>query len=313
MNLTFLLLTFAASALAAPIHPAFQQAQLGNWLTVNNACFSSLITPGLCVSDGKLAAVPAPAGNFASAAFLTVDGVVYQASDPSDVSGPNADGQACPNAEAIPCGDTYTGGAASMSGLDVSMQYRARPEVFRALATFSNPGALPVNSVVEFASILDYVNRTLETSSGDGVFSANDQWGLVSAPFGATPGDNGRAAAYIAYGNGAPLTPFAGFSTGPLNADAWRSQFAVTVNPGETVRLLFFLRIATSRTAALGSLPALPGIAATDPLLADLSPATLAQIANYDFQAPVAAIPEPSTLALCCGAALCLIAVRSRR
>jgi hypothetical protein len=273
---------------SAPINPT-TFANLLPWDNIANNCRND--GTGLCIRD---------AGNdpYDGAGHLRVNGINYSASNPSDLTG-----------------NTYTGGVASIAGLDVSLQYTAiDTSLLRALAIFTNPGSSAINTTFEFESNsgADTRMQFITSSSGDTAFTTADMWVLVDDN---NLTGNDPSTLYVIFGPGAVSSPVAALNTTTYNLSApqgVRSQFNLSVGAGQTVRYMFFLGLAD--TAANGTtlaqqFNANPGSA----LLAGLSQSDLDSIQNFNLKAaanPGAEVPEPSTMAL---AAVGLLAVLARR
>ncbi|MBA3972738.1 MAG: hypothetical protein C0504_00815 [Candidatus Solibacter sp.] len=271
---------------AAPVNPGVT-VNSGVWTQIGNNCRGN--GTGFCVAD-------AIADSYDGAAHLRVNGANYSASNPSDLTG-----------------NTYTGGAASMSGLDVSLQYTFLDStLMRALATFTNPTTGLISTSFEFESNsgADSSMQFVTTSSGDAIFSAADMWAVVDDG-NLSGGDTSTL--YVFFGPGAPSTPNAVFNTttfvGAGNQGV-RAQFNLDVAAGQTLRYLFFLGLdntAAGATALAQQFNSNPGPA----LLGGLSPSELNSIQNFNFG--VSEIPEPSTVAMAAAGLVALLALRRRR
>ncbi len=277
-------LAFAALGLGAPINPNvlidYGNPGFSSWTGIGNVC------GGMGISDAFIASQP---DAFDCAARLRVAGVDYVAPNPSDFFN-----------------NIYTGGVVPMSGLDVSMQYYMFITLLRVSAIFTNPGFNPITTSFEFESNsgADSAMQFVATSSGDTLFSTADRWVVVddNSTSGGDP-----STVFILYGPGAANTPTGAAATTTFDSagnQGVRSTFNVTVNPGQTVRFLFFIGL--QETAADGIATA-ELLASGERLVSEMTAAELAEVANFR----IAPVPEPSTYAMVAGGVV-MAAVRRR-
>lgn len=276
----------AGSAQAVPVAPgAFQTLTAGG-----GGAFTGVhINPfrGMTTNDANISG----GGGFDaydSANILLVDGNIYQPGT-ADLTGL-----------------TYTGGTASISGLDVTLQYQADPTnpLLRSFASFTNPTGSAIDTTITWQHNLGADGGTAirNSSSGDTIFGIDDRW-LVTSDAG--PFD--PITSFYWYGPDAVeesttltamTTTFNSFGNqGP------RAEYELSIDPGATVSLLWFSGLTDRQLGLAGGV----GVASTlmddlddltlgDPLLAGLSDAELGRVANFRFGAQ--AVPEPGMLAL---------------
>ena len=132
----------------------------------------------------------------------------------------------------------------SMLGLDVSVEQRfyAAGDMARVLATYTNPSDAPITVVTgAFTNYGSDSNTILEAdSSGDGNVTADDTW-IVT-------GDGGWSDPVVTKAwatAGAALQPGFAALNQPFFESAGYSAaaFALTVEPGETAHLAYFVKI----------------------------------------------------------------------
>lgn len=272
-----------AAVWANPVDPSvgvdiFNSPTKG-WLAVGNFC------PGLCIAD---ATFDGQGDAYDGAAWLHVGGVSYAASNPSDYFNL-----------------VYTGGVASMSGLNVSMQYYTFVGLVRVMVVFSNPGTSAISTDFSFEtdSGADGGMQIISTGSGDNLFTTAD--GFVVVDDGDTAGGD-PATSFLLFSPGAANTPTGAFTTTSLGGSGIRSDFNLTVSPGQTSRFLFFLGLNSTAAEAAASTAFLAGIPGA--LTSGMSFEELTEVQNFN----VANVPEPGTLAQCAAGAALVLLLRRR-
>lgn len=292
MQRLFVLSSLLATAplWAAPINPsAFSTPDINGWENVGNNCRNN--GTGFCVSD---------AGDdlMDGGAHLRVNGQNYVAPNPSDLTG-----------------NVYTGGVVNMAGLDVSMQYAfLDPTMMRALVVFHNPSASVLATTFEFESNsgADSAMQIVTSSDGNSNFTTADMWIVVDD---GNLSGNDTAGVYVMFGPGAANTPSGALTTTSFiagGANGIRSQFNVSVNPGQTSRFLFFIGwndTATGATTLAQQFNSLPGAS----MLSGLSQAELNSVQNFNLAANSGDIPEPGTWVLLAGGLATLALYRRQR
>jgi hypothetical protein len=288
----FLLSSILATAplWAAPINPANPVPLINTWEGIGNNCRTN--GTGLCVADGGDDLLD-------GGAHLRVNGQNYLASNPSDRTG-----------------NFYDGGVTNMGGLDVSMQYAfLDPTLMRAIVIFHNPSSSLLATSFEFESNsgADGAMQIVSSSDGNTSFTTADMWLVVDDAL-LSGGDT--AGVYVMFGPGAANTPSGAFTTTSITAggaNGVRSEFNVSVNPGQTSRFLFFIGWNTTATGAttlaqqFNSLP-------DSSRLVGLSQAELNTIQNFNLAAAGSSdVPEPGTWALLTGGLAALAVYRRRR
>ena len=261
---------------AAPINPnaSFPSVAGGggaNWISIGNFGGGA----GFGIAD---ASIGGQSDAYDIGGNLQVGGTTYVAPNPSDLTG-----------------NLYTGGVASVNGLNTSLQYffdNASP-IVRSLATFTNPGGAAVTRTITWQNNLgaDASTQVTGSSSGDTTFGINDRW-VTTDDVNTGAGD--PATYFALYGPGALVPTSATFLTTTFlaaGAQGVRAEYMLTVGAGQTVSLLFFNGIDTTTANALAAVTQFDNLSATDPLLAGVD---LSQVANWD----IAQIPEPGTLGI---------------
>jgi hypothetical protein len=273
-----------APALAAPVgFPQDLVAGGGTWQVRNNCGTDNGLpvggtvdgSPGLCILDAALAA---DIDAFSRALEVWVDDTIFVAPALVDLTG-----------------QTLTAGPVTMSGLDVTVQYRASSTggtTLRTLASFQNPAAIPVTATVKWVSNVGAgPAQTIEgTANGNASFSRNDAW-VVSSD-----GAEGDAVnTFVLFGPSAGsrsprVTPSEASQTVFTNGgtEGFLITYAVTVPPGGTRRLLFFNQIASTvelalRRVALFTETHVSNAPDLTSLVTDLTAIERSQILNWDF------------------------------
>lgn len=204
-------------------------------------------------------------------------------------------------------GNRVTAGPASLSGLDVSMEYLFSDviEAGRILATFTNPTGSPITVSVDVPANFgsDGSTTIVTTSSGDTTFSLADQWAI-------TWDNSTEINTSVFYGPNGGVLPTAFTQTvfdcaGPEGLGA---TFDFTVPAGATQRLMFFAGIAeidgtgdsdtANATANAQQFNQFETIDAS--LTSDLTPDQIASVLNWSpaTAAPATSVPTLSTWAL---------------
>jgi hypothetical protein len=217
------------------------------------------------INDASLLS-PSMSDAYDGAGWVSVNGSFYGAPSPADLTG-----------------NTYTAGVVSMSGLDVSMQFYIDPtsDIARQMLVLSNPSGSPISVPVQWfsGSGADGNFAVFSSSSGDAIFTAADRWLVTQDTSGNDP-----VTSYGLFGTGAAVAPSAANTVG----DIMTATYNVTVNGGQTVRLLWFYGLSSSLGTGQAESFELT------PVLTGLSESDLSEVVNYD----VVATPEPGTLSM---------------
>jgi FG-GAP-like repeat len=234
------------------------------------------LSAGVAIEDGTLGMLPLQ-DSFDNGLVVFVDGTVVSAGATDLVDR---------------TGQTITVPAQGISGLNVTLQYRAvaSSATLRAIVTLANPTADPIVTTVTAATNVgaDAASVIDGTSNGDVSFTTADRWVVTSD---STPCCFRPAIIHVLAGPGATglstasttVFQFTNNGTTPVdNGEGILGAFNVTVPGGATRSLMFFTQL--HATAA----DALTGAAAFDSnptgeLVADLTAEQLAQLVNFDF------------------------------
>ena len=250
--------------------------------------------------------VHAPGGRGMNTGDANVDGGAGGNDAYDDANNLLVDGNSYAPATADLTGQTYTGGAQNIGGIDVTLQYQANPTLplLRSFGSFANTTGSSIDTTITWQHNLGAdSNTTIQaSSSGDTIFGIDDRWLVTS-----DTGPNDPITSFYWYGSGTPdeTTTLASMTTTFVNAgdQGPRAEYQLSIDPGATVSLLWFSGLADRRFGfddGVGELANLmsdiDNLALGSPLLAGLSNAELNQVANFDFGAQ--AVPEPGTLAL---------------
>lgn len=217
----------------------------------------------------------------------------------------------------IVSGRNLTLATAGAAGLGVGLQYYLDTAItMRMMAVFSNPSASPISVPVDLVTNLGSNNATtiVGTSSGDSVFTTADRW-IVTDDNDDDRGD--PAVTHVLYGPGTPsVTPS---STGMTvfnsnGTEGVTARYQLTVNPGETARLMFFHQL--NFTSADGLNNAWPfasnSALQSAQLLEGLTSEELTSIRNWQFNSDTL-VPEPASFGLFLPALMLLGIVARKR
>lgn len=186
-------------------------------------------------------------------------------------------------------GNTVTFAAQSLFGLNTSLQYyiASGSATARILLTLQNTGGSTITVPVDYLTNSGADGGTVYkgTSSGDTGFTTADRW-VVSDEAGDGGGDPANTT--VIAGPGSPAVTPSSVSTTVFDCagtEGVRATFNLTVGAGQTRSLLFFQQLNPTTTAALANAPLFFN---TNPpqggdLLAGLTSAQLAQVANWNF------------------------------
>jgi hypothetical protein len=198
-------------------------------------------------------------------------------------------------------GNVVTAGPVSMSGLNVTVQYRFSTvnQTARILVTLQNPTGAPIAVPVAIPVNVGSNGSTavLATSSGDLVVTSADRW-LVSWD------GSSEINTIVFYGPGAGVVPT--ISSPVFNCagpEGWGATYNVSVPAGGTVSVMTIAGVGgtvgtvDTSAAAISNAPQFDSTSSavmTD-LLSDLTPTQIAQIVNWAaVAAPVASIAVPT-------------------
>lgn len=183
-------------------------------------------------------------------------------------------------------GTTVTTDIASISGLDVQVEYHffTTRRVVRAMFTFTNPTAADISlTALTGGQTGRSSNFPQATSDGDTTIEDSDQWYIVSSePTGTElPGGGQPILTFSRYSLGAPVIPTN--SNIPNGSDDYSFQYTTTVPAGETIRIVTFVELSLNVTSAKAGAPDFEGLNALDAagLLVGLDAAARNQIVNY--------------------------------
>jgi hypothetical protein len=153
-------------------------------------------------------------------------------------------------------GDTVFAGPVSLSGLSTDVRYEFfsnRPAV-RALYSFANPSGSPIDATVviggEYGSDDDAIVQ--DTSSGDAVITAADGWYVTSD---GTPPGSDPDITVSRFGGGASIMPTTVNVPGSGANDYFTESFDISVPPGGTCRIAFFVELSSSVENAVANAP----------------------------------------------------------
>jgi hypothetical protein len=238
---------------------------------------TSDFSPGLTVDTTTLGTKD---DAFDNGLTVWVDNVIFALPDPPatvDVTGP-----------------VVTAGPVLLSGLNVTVEYRAiqTSPTLRTLVSFQNPTASPISVTVSWVSnVGSDAQTTVEgSSSGDTTFNTADRW-LVTSGGALDPTDVINT--FVLGGPGSPVSPRTAASlTAFTDAGGGGSQgvtttYGVTVPAGETRYLLFFNQVSETPAAALTAAAVFnDNPLLTSDFMAGIVDAQLPHILNWDFLAP---------------------------
>ncbi|MFO0804296.1 MAG: Calx-beta domain-containing protein [Gemmataceae bacterium] len=184
-------------------------------------------------------------------------------------------------------GNTVDFATQSISGLNSTAQYyiASSSATARVLLTLSNPTAAPITVPVDYLTNFgsDGATAIQGTSDGDTTFTAADRWLVTDDGPGGDPANT-----TVLFGSGTPaITPVGVSSTVFSNAGTQgaRATFNVTVDPGQTLSLMFFQKLNDTTANALTEAPTFfdTNPALGSDLLSGLTGTQLSQIVNWDF------------------------------
>ncbi|MEM6258399.1 MAG: PEP-CTERM sorting domain-containing protein [Planctomycetota bacterium] len=194
-------------------------------------------------------------------------------------------------------GTLVTFNTVTLSGLDSRLQYffDADAPVVRSVASFENTTGSAITATVRYGGNLgsDSLTTILATSSGDTAFTVGDRWTLTDDT-GTTSSTPDPDVTTVWYGPGSPLVTPSLVNGLEGDPDSWFAEYDITVDPGETVGLMWFGAVNDDNAAAEALANATFNTnadVAAQGLLTGLSLDEQRQIVNW-------AIPEPSSLAL---------------
>lgn len=250
------MLTSAGRVQAAPVTfsgaPAHQielhSGSFARWIVSNTAGTAEGLPTGTCADDLPGLAVydavfdPGGVGKgdaFDHAFALWVDNALFVAPDAVDLTD-----------------DTLTAGPVNLSGLEVTMEYRAIPSsaTLRALATFHNPTGAFIAARVILATNFGSDSATAERGSG-----SEGAW-RVTSDSATSPSDpplllvrggsaHGLAQSYV------PITDYDDTTFPCYSGNPQGQQLTgdLVVAPGQTIALLQFVRMAATNEAAIAA------------------------------------------------------------
>jgi len=291
-----LLCGVAGTARAAPAALPFNVTAAGVvWKLTNSTSAMLGGGPGLGITDATYAAanvVDTQLGGTASqtlsdtfdgAQVLLVDGVQFQ--DPSgtvDLTG-----------------TTVTSNPAVMSGLNVQMQYYfdTTRALVRSLYSFTNPTGAPITVTVDYDNNFGSDGNTILTgsSNGDAVFDAGYRWFSSKQNWCGGTSPEPRMT-YSRYG-GTPAVMPSSTPTIPSGATGgFTDRYTLTVQPGQTVRLMMFTQLNNTVAASITSGATFADLTSvqTAGLLTGLSAQQIGEIVNWQGQAVAAPTSIPT-------------------
>jgi hypothetical protein len=263
-----------------------------NWVFRNDKVGCDDLT-ALTVSDATLdpddeTAIGSQGDAYDGGLILQVDGVDFVDSDGTvDVTG-----------------TTVTADPATMSGLEVGVQYHVltgSEAIIRTLASFHNSGSTAVSATASFVTNVGSNGSTgiRGTSSSDATFTTGDRW-VVTSDSATTPSDPVNT--HVLFGPGSPdEVPTAVSETvfDCAGMEGISGDFEITVPPGQTGNLLFFNQLNQTNedglAAAALNFDSTPGSGSF--LVEGLSAAQLDNVLNWDFEAAPGSGPDPSSQA----------------
>lgn len=194
-------------------------------------------------------------------------------------------------------GTLVTFNTVTLSGLNSRLQYffDADAPAMRSVASFENTTGSAITATVRYGGNLgsDSLTTILATSSGDTAFTVDDRWTLTDDT-GTTASTPDPDVTTVWYGPGSPLVIPSLVNGLEGDPDSWFAEYLITVDPGETVGLMWFGAVNDDNAAAEALANATFNSNAdvlAEGLLTGLSLAEQRQIVNW-------AVPEPSSLAL---------------
>lgn len=295
-----LLVLAAALVMTAPLLATAATSTTGATLTGGGATWTDIGNTGSGFGVGD-AATGGQDDAFDNALTFQVNGTTY------DTPGGTFDLD----------GQTATGAIANLAGLDVRTTFYADPSspTLRTLFTLFNPtgGDIAVTVRMQTDVGSDGATRTIATSSGGLGFTTADRWIVTDdTPLGGTGGD--PANTHVIAGPGAATLPsLVDLALYPSGTQGVRADYELVLGAGAIRSLLFFNQIHTTPDLAVASAGRFDSLSPGDALLAGLSDAELARVANFSFGAAVVGVPEPASTALAALAGVALLASRRRR
>jgi hypothetical protein len=292
-----LLCGVAGTARAAPAALPFNVTAAGVVWQLANDTNANLGGTGLGIVEANYAAahtVDTQLGGTASqtltdsvdgAQVLLVDGVQFQ--DPTgtvDLTG-----------------TTLTSNTAVMSGLNVQTQYYfdTTRALVRSLYSFTNPTGAPITVTVDYDNNFGSDGNTILTgsSNGDAVFDAGDRWFSSMENWSVGTSGDPRMT-YSRYGGTPAVTPSSTPSIPAAGVGSYRDQYTLTVQPGQTVRLMMFMELNNTVAASIASGATFTDLTSVQSagLLTGLSAQQISEIVNWQGQAVVAAPASIPTL-----------------
>lgn len=174
-----------------------------------------------------------------------------------------------------------------VAGLRVNLEYffpRTQP-VVRVLGTFTNDGISSESVTVRYGGLLSGLRNVVQdTSSGDDLFLLDDRWVTVD-DLDNDPDRFSPVKGIVLYGPDFPVVVPSGLRVaGSSFPEEYSADYSLSLDPNETVRLLWFGTLDTSQSAAVDRMNAtfdtnenMEGSG----LLAGMDQATLDQVVNW--------------------------------
>ena len=256
--------------------------------------------------------------NIGNGSFGVQDASVGARSDAFDGGlGLVVNGVAISGASPVVSGRNLSLATSGAAGLNIGLQYYLDAAItMRTLAVFHNPTGTVITVPVDMVTNLGSNNATTVagTSSGDTVFTTADRW-IVTDDNDDDRGD--PAVTQVLYGPGSPAVTPASVGTAVFDSngpEGVTARYQLTVNPGETARLMFFHQL--NFTSADGLSNAWPfasnNALQTAQLLEGLSGEELETVRNWQFNSE-SVVPEPGAICLFLPALVLMAVVRRRK
>ena len=197
--------------------------------------------------------------------------------NPSFIRYQDLDGQVMLSAQ------TLTGDPESIHGLNVSLEMRAidGPGVLRGFATLENPTAGPISVTARPVNNLSF-QPLFTTSSGDAVFGTDDRWAIAGGAINC----NGLPATVDSMAFFGPGSPAATPVFSNLFNDIYEVHYDLTITAGDTVHLMWFIRMHEDTTSAVNDVGIFDILDSSSVLLAGLSNEQLDNTLNWDIETP---------------------------
>lgn len=159
------------------------------------------------------------------------------------------------------------------------------------LVTNTGASAVTVNVIAQSNLGSDANTRVVSSSDADAVAEPTDAWVTSFQNFSGTTSSDPRLG-HVVRGDSAPAMNLMQFVDGDDNP-LW--SFPITLNPGETKSVMYYVTAQGTRAAAAAKAAQLSALSSPSALNC-MSPAERAQVANFAIAAPAPAVRVPAGL-----------------